>query len=194
MSSKRSTGAERSIKYLTQEQIRDLMRAAKKASQRDRLLLAFLYRFGMRASEVCGLHAEAVDAKRREIRIRGLKSGLERVYTIPQDVRGLMRGYKPDGEYYFSSRQGERMARTRLWQIVKGFMESAGLPAWATIHSLRHSLAVHMLDAGLQLEDVRDQLRHKRIASTDVYGAISTRRRNDYLSRMEQSAAVVKLP
>ena len=71
--------------------------------------------------------------------------------------------------------------------------QTAGLPGDVGMHSLRHSAAVHALDAGLSTEDVRDLLRHKRIATTDVYANLSTRRRGDYLRKLESSNAVVKL-
>jgi len=194
MSAKRSTQRDRSIKYLDQDQVRRLFSAARKASVRDQLLLAFLYRFGMRASEVCQLRAADVNTKRGEIRVNGLKGGLERIYTLPRDLRPLLRRHRPGGEYFFTSRQDDgKLSRTRVWQVFKALAREADLPAWASVHSLRHSAAVHALDAGLQLEDVRDLLRHRRMSSTEVYGDISVRRRNDYLRRLEESPAVVKI-
>lgn len=194
MSGKRSTQGERTIRYLTQEQVRDLFNAARRRPVRDRLLLAFLYRFGMRASEAAGLRTADVDLRRGEVRIRGLKGGVERLYTLPRDLRPLLRGFVPGRDFFFASRQGDgQLARTRVWQIVKESMTSAGIPGSYNVHSLRHSAAVHALDAGLQLEDVRDLLRHRRMSSTEIYGTISTRRRNDYLRRLEESDAVVKV-
>ena len=61
------------------------------------------------------------------------------------------------------------------------------------VHSLRHSAAVHALDAGLSTEDVRDLLRHRKLSTTDAYANLSTRRRNDYLARLEGSSAVVNI-
>jgi len=52
---------------------------------------------------------------------------------------------------------------------------------------------VHALDAGLATEDVRDLLRHRKLATTDVYATLSTRRRHDYLRRLEESPAIVKV-
>ena len=191
---KGSTDPERRIRYLDQDQVRALFRAAKGRPVRDQLLLAFLYRFGLRASEACGLRTRDVGVKRGEVRIAGLKSGLERTYTLPRDLRPLLRRHEAGEEFFFASRQGTGpLARTRVWQVVKETMAAAGIPPEFNVHSLRHSAAVHALDAGLQLEDVRDLLRHRRMASTEIYGTISTRRRNDYLARLERSDAVVKV-
>lgn len=194
MIAKRSTQPDRAIKYLDQDQVRRLFASARTAPVRDQLILAFLYRFGMRASEVCQLKTADVDRKRGEVRIRGLKNGLERVYTLPRDLRPLLRRHRPGEGFFFGSRQDDgRLSRTRVWQVFKALAREASLPDWATVHSLRHSAAVHALDAGLQLEDVRDLLRHRRMSSTEIYGEISVRRRNDYLRRLEESPAVVKM-
>jgi len=194
MSVKRSTQrGERRIRYLDQDQVRALFKSARERPVRDQMLLAMLYKFGMRASEAAGLRTGDVDRVRGQVRIQGLKSGLERVYSLPRDLKALLRRYRPAGEFFFASRQGDRMSRTRVWQVVKATMEAAGIPPEFNVHSLRHSAAVHALDAGLQLEDVRDLLRHRRMSSTEIYGEISVRRRNDYLRRLEESSAIVKV-
>ena len=192
MSPKRLTQDDRVIKYFTQDQIRRLFKAIPKESTRDRLMFAYIYRFGLRTQEACDLPAEAVDLRRGEITIRGGKGGLTRTYTIPRDLRRLTRAWKPVGETFFHGRQGP-LSRVRVWQLFKQYARAARLPADYGVHSLRHSAAVHALDAGLATEDVRDLLRHKRLSTTDVYANLSTKRRNDYLGRLERSGAVVKL-
>jgi site-specific recombinase XerD len=192
MSPKRLTGDDRQIKYLTQEQVKRLFEAAKERSARDRLLLAFLYRFGMRTQEACDLPADAVDTKRWEVTVRGAKGGLTRTYSIPSDLKPLARKWKPSGATYFSGRQGP-LGRIRVWQIFKQAAKEGGLPKDYGVHSLRHAAAVHALDAGLNTEDVRDLLRHRKLATTDVYANLSTKRRQEYLARLSKSDAVVKL-
>src|SRR5882672_85950 len=107
MIAKRSTRPQRRVRYLDQDQVRGIFRAARRRSVRDQLLLAFLYRFGMRASEACGLRTADVSAKRGEVHIQGLKSGLERVYSLPRDLKPLLRVYRPSGEHFFASRQDD---------------------------------------------------------------------------------------
>jgi integrase len=152
-----------------------------------------VYRFGLRASEVCELRTDALDRKRMELTVRGKKNGLTRTYTVPRDLQRLLRAWKPEGEYLLTGRQGG-LTRGRVWQLFKRYSLAAGLPEDFGPHSLRHSAAVHALDAGLATEDVRDLLRHRKLATTDVYATLSTRRRQDYLRRLDESSAVVKLP
>jgi site-specific recombinase XerD len=80
-----------------------------------------------------------------------------------------------------------------VWCIFKATAPAAGIPPGFAMYSLRHSAAVHALDAELSTEDVRDLLRHARVASTEVYATLSVRRRSDYLKRLEASEAVVKV-
>jgi len=191
---------ERTIRYLDQEQLRRFFDAIPPDAIRDRLLFGFMYRFGMRVSEVVELPAKAVDAKRGEVTITGLKNGLTRPYTLPKDLLKLVKKWKPSGETFLEGRQGS-LSRVRAYQLFRQYAKRAGLPVsnrskgskGFSPHSLRHSAAVHALDAGLSTEEARDLLRHRRLATTDLYAAISTRRRGDYLKRLEASAAVVKL-
>jgi site-specific recombinase XerD len=181
------------IKFLDQSQLRDLFRVAKKGEPRDLLLVTLLYRYGLRVSEAIGLRADAVDLRRGEITVQGAKGGTRRTYAIARDILPLLRRYRPAGPFLFASREGEQMSRTRAWQVVVGLMREAGIPAGYGPHSLRHSLAVGMLDAGLQLEHVKDALRHASIRSTEVYAEVSPAARAAYTRTMEQSAAIVKM-
>jgi site-specific recombinase XerD len=170
-----------------------LFRVAKERPLRDRLLVTLCYRFGLRVSEALALRTEDVDPRRGEIRVVGLKGGATRTYSLPKDLRTLLRRYDAPGPFLFASREGERMSRTRAWQVTVGMMQEAGIPAGYGPHSLRHSVAVHMLDAGLRLEHVKDALRHASIRSTEVYGELSPAARAEYSRVMDRSSAIVKV-
>ncbi len=184
------------IKYLTQEQVRALFQAAAKRPVRDRLLLAFAYRFGMRTTELIELPAKAVDSTRGEITIQGAKNGLRRSYTIPKDLKPLVRAWERERDtsvpQWFTGQRG-RLHRVRVFLIFKECARAAGLPADVGMHSLRHSAAVHALDSGLTTDDVRDLLRHARLASTEVYAVLSQKRRGSYQQRLEESSDIVKI-
>jgi site-specific recombinase XerD len=183
---------ERAIKALTQQQVAALFRAIPKDNTRDRLMFAFCYRYGMRTQELCDLPIEAVDRTRGEVTIEGLKNGLKRTYPLFRDLKSLVRKWKPTGSTYFSGRQGP-LSRKRIWAIFKQYARAAGIPEGYGVHSLRHSAAVHLLDADGTIEEARDLLRHKHIMTTEIYATLSTNRRNGYLRRLEDSPKVVKV-
>jgi site-specific recombinase XerD len=192
MSPKSKTRPDPEIKYLDQEAVDRFFRAIPKNNLRDRVLFGLIYRFGLRASEVCQLPESALDRRRWEITIQGLKNGLRRTYTVPRDLQGLLRRWRPASPSLLSGRQGG-LTRVRVWQLFKRYAAEADLPPEYSVHALRHSMAVHALDAGLATEDVRDLLRHRKLSTTDVYANLSTRRRADYLARLERSGAVVRV-
>jgi integrase/recombinase XerC len=172
--------------------VRAFFGAIPKEAARDRLMFGLIYRLALRASEAVRLPAEALCRDRSEIRVQGLKNGLTRTYTVPRDLRPLLRSWRPTGPTLLHGRQGP-LTRERVWQLFRHYAEAAGIPRGYGPHSLRHSAAVHALDAGLATEDVRDLLRHRRLSTTDVYANLSTRRRGDYLRRLEESGAIVKV-
>ena len=186
-------GKARRIKYLDQEQLARLFQAAKERPIRDRLALAFLYKFALRASELTGLRTADVDRDRGRVYVQGLKHGNEAFYRLPDDLKRLCKGYRAPGEYFFGSRQSDRLSRIQLWRIVTDTAKAAGLPDWVTVHSLRHSAAVHALDCGLHVSDVSDLLRHASTASTSIYARISNKRRTDYMDQLAKSPASVKV-
>jgi site-specific recombinase XerD len=192
MKPKGKTGDSREIRYLDQAQVRKLFSVIPSEAIRDRLLFGFIYKFGLRASEACLLPTSALNRQRWEVTIRGLKNGLTRTYTVPRDLQGLLRKWRPQGDTLFAGRQGT-LSRVRVWQLWRAYAEAAGIPADLTVHSLRHTAAVHALDAGLSTEDVRDLLRHRKLSTTDIYANLSVRRRRDYLQRLEQSLAIVRV-
>jgi len=181
------------IKYLDQPQLEALFRVAKARPLRDRLLVTLCYRYGLRISEALALRTEDVNLRRGEIRVVGLKGGAERVYAIGRDILPLLRKYRATGPFLFASRESDSLSRTQAWNLVVGMMREAGIPAGYGPHSLRHSLGVHMLDAGLALEHVKDALRHASIRSTEIYAELSPGARAEYTRRMEHSGAIVKV-
>ncbi len=76
------------------------------------------------------------------------------------------------------SRKKNAISRKTIDDLFRKYAKKARLPAdkWH-VHTLQHSIAVHMLDAGHSQEEAKDQVGHKRISSTDVYAAISGRQK-----------------
>lgn len=182
--------SEREVKHLDQAELARFFAVIE--SPRDRLLFGLIYRLGLRCSEAATLPSSAVDVRRGTVAVQGLKHGLRRVYTLPADLRALAFAHVPGRERYFSGRQGA-LSRGRIWQLFKRYAEAAGLAPDLGPHSLRHSAAVHALDAGLTTEDVRDLLRHRRITTTEVYAQLSARRRDNYQARLEASGEIVRV-
>src|SRR5699024_11749107 len=72
---------------------------------------------------------------------------------------------------------GDRLTRQGLWKIIKYYTQAAGIQKSITPHTLRHSLAAHMLENGADLKDIKGILGHADISSTQIYGRLRSEER-----------------
>jgi site-specific recombinase XerD len=79
-------------------------------------------------------------------------------------------------EYVFLSRAGKKLDREVLWAIIKKYVKRAGLHRKTSPHTLRHSFATHLLDAGADIRSVQELLGHKSLVTTQVYTHVTTSR------------------
>lgn len=188
-------GTIKTVKYLTQEEVARFFLKIK--NQRDRAMFNSIYKYGLRASEAGLLKIDDVDLDRRRIRIYRLKGGVSGEYGIFSDTSRLLNAYLKtrNGDFYsalFLSKKNNAISRKTIDDLFHKYAKKAKLPTgkWH-VHTLRHSIAVHMLDAGHTQEEVKDQLGHKYIQTTDVYAAISGRKRQEIHERMERAREIV---
>ena len=187
----------KTIKYLTQEEVSRLF--SKIHDKRDRAMFNVVYKYGLRASEVGLLKIDDIDLERRRIRIYRLKGGISGEYGIFSDTARLLKAYLKTREKdfhsaLFLSRKKNAISRKTIDDLFREYARKAKLPSDKRhAHTLRHSIAVHMLDAGHTQEEVKDQLGHKYIQTTDVYAAISGRKRQQIHEKMERAREIVSV-
>lgn len=145
------------------------------ANPRNRTLLMTTYAAGLRVSEVCALQLIDIESApdRMCIKVRQGKGGKDR-YTIlsPQlltTLREYWRAYRPR-DWLFPGASGDSpIAINTAQRIYWAARDAAGLPAGAGIHSLRHSFATHLLEAGVDLPTIQRLLGHGYISTTMRY-------------------------
>jgi site-specific recombinase XerD len=175
-------------KYITREQVEDLFRQCnlqKIIGWRDLVMLFLLYRGALRISEVQKLNIDDIVDNYSVIRIIG-KGGKEAV--VPVDGKNFKKALRiwveekrplvahPDEKALIVSTQngGKRINVRNLKARVYYLAKKAGLPHWFSPHSLRHSRATHLLDAGMDLRHIQELLRHSSIQSTVIYTYVSS--------------------
>jgi integrase len=171
------------IAYLTKAEVERFFGAIPAGNARDRLLFDVIYRYGLRRLEACRIRREHLSDGR--IWITRLKGGISGEYPIHPATRRLLWTYLAelgdDGRpYLFVSRQSEiwPISGSTIYQLFRAYAEAANLPADRRHpHVLRHSIAVHLRNAGWDIADVQDWLGHKDISSTMVYAAVTNTRR-----------------
>ncbi|MCK4626301.1 MAG: tyrosine-type recombinase/integrase [Phycisphaerae bacterium] len=186
---------DRRIRYLTQREVKRLF--ARILDTRDKALFDMIYKYGLRVSEATLLTLQDVDFERSKIYIRRVKSGIGGESRIFRDTKRLLKAYlevrQPTTDSaLFTGRQGG-LTDKRIAQLFKGYARKARLDPKFSVHSLRHSIATHMFDAGEGVETVQDRLGHVNIQNTMIYARITDKRRRDAFQRLERSTEIVKV-
>jgi integrase/recombinase XerC len=155
-----------------------------------------MYHHGLRVGEVLLLRRGDVDLKRGLLFVRRLKGGSWSEQALFPGTARLLSEYlaasagEPDSPL-FPGRDGPLQRRQIQARFVR-YRERAGLPRHFTTHSLRHSIATHLLDADVPLEVIQDHLGHQSIRSTSIYARITSRRRAAVFRRLEASPWIVQ--
>ncbi len=142
-----------------------------------RTLLMTLYSTGMRRSELCRLKVEDIDSKRMMIRIRQGKGRRDRDIPLSPRLLETLRVYwrwmQPTTFLFPGTVKGIRadvpITPNVVWLACQHAARAAGIPKHLSPHSLRHSCATHMLEAGADLRTIQFLLGHARLEHTLVY-------------------------
>lgn len=185
---------QRPPRYLTQDEVGRFF--AVLGDLRDRALFALMYHHGLRVGEVPLLRRADLDLERGRLLVRRLKGGSWSEQILFAGTAAILRAYAarllgaPDGAL-FPGRNGPLRRRQIQNRFVR-YRNLAGLPADRTAHSLRHSIATHLLDAGASLEFVQDHLGHQNIRSTAIYARVTSRLRESQMRALARSPDIVQ--
>lgn len=181
--------------YLDRAQV-DLLFASAEARAHDGGLVAWrnlailelFYSTGMRLSELQGLNRADLDMLSQQAKVRG-KGRKERIvpigdhairalreyeYKRDQHIRSIGRG--ADRSAVFITAAGKRIGVRAIQKAVSAFLDEVDEDAGLSVHSLRHTFATHMLDAGADLRAVQELLGHASISTTQIYTHTSVER------------------
>jgi integrase/recombinase XerC len=175
--------------FLTLADIQKLLAApgdADWAARRDRAILETLYSSGIRVSELVGLDLLAMDLNEGVITVRG-KGKKERLALLGPDAvqairrwlddrAALLQKLRKDTPAVFLNKHGGRLTTRSVGRLLAKHLRTAGLDPRTSPHTLRHSFATHMLDAGADIRGVQELLGHKSLATTQVYTHVTTQR------------------
>ena len=154
---------------------------------RDLAILETFYATGMRVSELQGLSVRDVDLVGDQVKVRG-KGRKERIVPLGAAAARALRRYEPrrretlgasgsaEKDALFVSRRGARLTTRRIQDIVGEFLDSVADQGELSTHSLRHSFATHLLDAGADLMAVKELLGHASLSTTRIYTHTSKER------------------
>jgi len=173
---------------LTQTEVKRLMEACNqknKTAKRDRAILELLYATGMRVSELVNLKIEDLYLDIGFIRCKG-KGKKERLLPLSELSKKLLEEYleiyRPkilknrNSEYVFVNNRAKPLSRQSIWKMIKHYARKAGINKKITPHTLRHSIATHLLERGANLRFVQEILGHRNLSTTQIYTHINRMR------------------
>jgi integrase/recombinase XerD len=160
---------------LTEEQVHRLLGAF--TSPRMRVFFTTVYAAGLRIGEASRLETRDIDAARGVIHVRNGKGGKERLVMLSPRLLVILRAYwkqeRPPAPWLFAGKTGNHIAPEVARQAFKKAAAGAKLGKKATPHTLRHSFATHLLEAGTELRVIQILLGHGSIRSTTRYTRVS---------------------
>lgn len=140
---------------------------------KHRTLLQVLYGTGLRVSEVVALRVADIDSGRGLLAIRQAKGFKDRYVplspTLLDALREYWRIYRPVAFLFESSMTGGPLSIRTAQAIFQNAKAAAGITKKVSAHTLRHSYATHLLEAGADLLSIKQQLGHRNISTTTVY-------------------------
>lgn len=173
---------------LSTEEINDLLEApdtSKDNGFRDRAMLEVMYATGLRISELLSLKFENINLKNGLITVYG-KGNKQRSVPISSFAMEYLRKYiegprkrnkgAKKSQYIFLNRDGKPISRNYFFMQIKRYALEKGVDPSVSPHTLRHCFATHLLENGASLRAVQEMLGHTKIATTQIYTEVSTKR------------------
>jgi len=162
---------------LSIEEVRQLLALVR--LERARMCLTVIYSCGLRLSEGIGLAVGDIDSQRMVIRVRHGKGDRDRYVPLPERTLTLLRIYwratRP-AAWLFPNREGsEPLGPTSLQKTFTAVVRRSGLQKHASIHTLRHSYATHLLEQGISLRVIQEVLGHRSPQTTAIYTHLTPR-------------------
>ena len=190
------------FKHFTKEEIAIILQlpnTSRAVGQRNVTILSLLYASGARAQELCDITLGSITlGSPTKIRLTG-KGSKTRMITIPDTCTAIIKEYlrsrnleldsqDTKNRHLFSSQTNEHMSISCVEEVVKKYVQQAKSEYphlfkenSYTPHSFRHSIAVHMLEAGESLFAIKAFLGHSSIVSTAIYAQVTPELANRYL-------------
>ncbi|MEK6599745.1 MAG: tyrosine recombinase XerC [Deltaproteobacteria bacterium] len=175
---------EADISHKTQDTSHKSKKLSLLTTLRDRAILEVLYSSGIRVSELAGLNMRDVDINQGIIRVLG-KGNKERIAMLGSKAQDALKAYLEERKQFpfaknteavFLGVRGERIYPRAVQRLVKEAAGIGGVSKDPTPHSLRHTFATHLLDAGADLRTIQEMLGHASLSTTQKYTKVSVQR------------------
>ncbi|HES59292.1 MAG TPA: hypothetical protein ENO18_02580 [Caldithrix sp.] len=160
---------------LSKQEITRLIKSTQNVKHKTILLL--IYSAGLRLGELLNLKIADIDSKALKIHIVQGKGKKDRYVPLSEKALELLRqyfkAYKPV-EFIIEGAKGGRYSDKSVQSVMQQALKRAGIRKKATVHTLRHSFATHLLDEGTDIRYIQELLGHVRLETTQIYTHVSS--------------------
>ncbi len=146
-------------KVLSREDVKKMIAAAK---GKEKLLIVLLYSTGCRVSEILNLCYEDINLEEGYAIVKGGKGAKDRIVPLSKQAIELLKQNFGSGKIF-------NLTPRSVQRIVKRVAKRAGVGDWVTPHKLRHALATHLLESGVNIRIVQEVLGHASLNTTQIY-------------------------
>ncbi len=144
---------------------------------KHKTILLLIYSAGLRLGELLNLKLGDIDSETMKIHIRQSKGKKDRYIMLSENALKLLREYyklyKPK-DYIIEGQKGGKYSPKSVQNIFKAALKKAGIKKKATVLTLRHSFATHLLDEGTDIRYIQELLGHRKLETTQIYTHVSS--------------------
>lgn len=155
---------------------------------KHRCILKIIYGGGLRLSEVTNLRIADIHSDRLQIFVHGGKGKKDRYTTLSQkflvELRAYFLEYRPD-YWLFEGQTGGQYSVRSVQNVLKKAVKRSKINPYCTVHTLRHSYATHLLEAGTSLRHIQELLGHASSTTTEIYTHVSTAEKQRVISPLD---------
>lgn len=156
---------------LTKDEVKLLFSCA--STKKGLFIMKLLYGSGLRVSELVSLKSKDVDLDSGSAWVRSGKGGKDRLIILPKTLLKSFRKFLKN-EFVLSGLKGGPLSVRSVQETVKRAAKKAKIRKHVTPHTLRHSFATHLLEAGNDLRVIQELLGHSNLQTTQIYTHISS--------------------
>jgi site-specific recombinase XerD len=179
---------------LSVEEVAKLLALVPGPGLKYRAALGISYGAGLRASEVCNLRIGDIDSQRMLIHVDQGKGGKDRQAMLSPSLLEVLRTYwresRPEGWLFPGKPKISPLSPRQLNRAFMSAKDMAGIKKPATLHTLRHSFATHLLEANTDVRVIQVLLGHAKLSTTARYAHVATKTIQSTVSPFEQMKAV----
>lgn len=172
---------------LSVEEVRRLFGAI--TNQKHRCILKIIYGGGLRLSEVTNLRISDIHSDRLQVFVHGGKGKKDRYTTLSSrfltELREYYLSYQPQ-YWLFEGQAGGQYSNRSVQAILRRAVEKSKVNPHCTVHTLRHSYATHLLEAGTSLRHIQELLGHANSKTTEIYTHVSTAEKQRVISPLDR--------